>query len=47
MRPNIRIKDVPGWTLVSYAYNPSYSEVREQKNHGSKSAWQNSLEDPK
>jgi hypothetical protein len=31
---------------VVYACNPSYSGVRDQKDHGSKPVWANSLQDP-
>jgi hypothetical protein len=31
---------------VAYARNPSYSQGRDQEDHGSKSAWVNHLQDP-
>jgi hypothetical protein len=35
-----------GWPLVAHACNPSFSGGRDQKDHGSKPAWANSLQDP-
>jgi hypothetical protein len=31
---------------VAHAYNPSYSRGRDQEDHGSKTAWANSFQDP-
>jgi hypothetical protein len=31
---------------VAHAYNPSYTRVRDQEDHGSKPAWENSSRDP-
>jgi hypothetical protein len=31
------------WVLVAHAYNPSYSGGKDQEDHGSQSAWANSL----
>jgi hypothetical protein len=36
----------PSWALVAPACNPSYSEGRDQKDFGSKPAWENSSRDP-
>jgi hypothetical protein len=34
------------WVLEAHTCNPSYSESRDQEDHGSKPAWANSLRDP-
>jgi hypothetical protein len=39
-------KTLSGRVPVAHAYNPSYSGRRDQKDHGSKSDWANSLQDP-
>jgi hypothetical protein len=34
------------WALIAHACNPSYSGGRDQEEHGSKQAWENSSKDP-
>jgi hypothetical protein len=34
------------WAPVAHTCNPSYSGDRDQEDHGLKSAWANSLQDP-
>jgi hypothetical protein len=34
------------WVLVAHTYNSSYSGGRDQEDHSSKPAWENSLIDP-
>jgi hypothetical protein len=40
------LKVIYHWAPVAHAYNPSYSESRDQEDHSSKPAWANSLGDP-
>jgi hypothetical protein len=39
-------KNTISWMPVAYIYNPSYSEGRDQEDHGSKPARANSSQDP-
>jgi hypothetical protein len=34
------------WVLVAHTYNPGYSRCRDQEDHGSKPAQENSSQDP-
>jgi hypothetical protein len=42
----IKYKNYPSWALVAHSCNPSYSGGRDQEDHSSKPALENSLQSP-